>query len=330
MNDKIGITTNEFEKNNQFELNFSNVIIDFMRETNIGTHNEYQNAFETKKTYCNTDILNVTHTGHNLKIEFNPNRITKTLPNEVLSYSQFVDSFNIVENELTTIGINTNLSKQSIYRFHSSFDILTDNEYDDYIDLIKFSLPISQKIRYNHQFSIENTLYKQLTKNQKICCYDKKALYNKLNDDTQIPNTLRLEYRNENELKINRLSLSNISEKRYYDIRNNHKQIIKSNVLRDYTLETDDVITLLYSLLTNHVKIDKIKNYVLSHLLNKELKERQIDIRDLLFSGIDRDDKPYKRAVQRLIKMLNDYSVFDLSYSRELYTELSYKLNKVA
>jgi len=329
MNDKIGITTNEFEKNSNFELNFSNNIIDFMNANNIGTHNDFMNAYETKKTYCNTDILNVTHNCNRLKIEFNPNRITKTKPNEVLSFSQFVDSFNIIENELTTIGINTNLSKQPIYRFHSSFDILTDNEYQDYIDLIKFSLPFNQKIRYNHQFSIENTLYKQLTKNQKICCYDKKALYNKLND-IEIPNTLRLEYRNENELKEKRLSLSNISEKRYYDIRNNHKQIIKSNVLRDYTLETDDVINLLYSLITNHVKIDKIKNYVISHLLNKELKERQIDIKDLLFSGIDRDDKPYKRAVQRLIKVLNDYSVFDLSYSRELYTELSYKLNKVA
>mgnify|MGYP003376525848 CR=1 FL=1 len=333
MNDKIEISTNNYEIDpNLFESQFTNRTIEFLKENNLVSNDLLNKAYNSNdKIWHNNDYFNCTRNQYGLQIAFNPNRIMDVKPTEQLSYEALKESFDIIENSLFEVGIKVNLAKQLIYRFHNSFDITTDCLYNEYVSLIRAFLPLKAKLRYNENFSIENTLYKLLSKQQKIVVYDKTKLYNAMNPNEKLSSEImRFEYRNEKQAKEKRFSLSGITKDRYYKLRSEHKEIIRENIFNRFEIATDSGINLLLELLSNNVAFNEILKYLSSYLLNTELQKSNLDLIELLRSYVDGSNESYKKAIRRFISTINNHSIFDCKLNKHLYTELLYKFNKVA
>jgi len=335
MNDKIQITTKEFQKNDKkFKDNFENDTINFLKTQNLDNLNTeiLSNAYENnKKIWYNGENLNVNINPKGLQIIFNPNRLMGIKPANILEYEKWYESFEIIESNLYDIGIELNIKDKPIYRHHTSYDLETDKPFPNYNGLLKMFMPHSTKTRYNDKFSIDTTLYKEISKNQKVVCYDKTKLYNKMNPEHILEtNVMRIEYRNENVPKLLRLSLNNINKDRYYKIRTYHKEIVKQNLFNVNILETDSILSLFSELILNKINRTEMYKYISSYSINKELNNNGLILKDVISSLVDSTDENYKRYLRYLIKDFNSHSVFETACTNELYTEILYKFNKVA
>lgn len=329
MNDKIGITTQQYEINHKlFEQNFTNTSLDSIdnlvknsEDLDIKTVESIRNIIATQKTWCNLELVKITKNGIYLIIEFNPNKIKSKQPSDALSYTEFKESFEFVENELTKVGINLDINKQLIYKTHYSFDILPTKEYKEYYPIIATCLPVKSKVHkknYEHQ---ENSIYLENSTKQ-IICYDKKLESNLTNE------TIRFEIRNNKIDKSNRNTLHNLSESLYYKKRYDNKAIItKSFFSITESNENNSIFSMLHKLISEQQSVLNILKYYFALTFNKTLDTSNYNYTDIFkYRSSDRTQYRTNLALQSI---LTDYKILPED-TFGMYLELKELFSKVA
>lgn len=243
MNDKIITQTpyTDFRKNSQFDNNFS-------YESSIKVVPN-QEPKQLERWYCNKPLFNVDVNGFGTRVIFNPNKINgfKYKLDEPITFKQIETTFELIEDELHSIGIDTNLKQSKFIRNDNSFDLKTSGGYSIYEPLYKTLAPISKSIIRGRKRIEENTLYFG-NNSKEISIYDKKKSIEDLENIIIDDNITRLETRNL-KAKLQNIRFCNLDEDKYLRMRLKDKNLIRDYVFNKNPLVLEDEVYTFYACL---------------------------------------------------------------------------------
>lgn len=335
MQDKIIISTKEFEENRAItDQYFTNKkLIDFKQSLqhldseSVESQELYKQAISVigSETYYNeSDNYKIAKSYKGIKLEFNPNKLMKKAigSDNILTFNELNDCVDMIEQEISEIGIDCKLKEQRIYRYDTNFDIITPKQYYHYIPILKMVLP-NTPVKKFRKFTHESTLYLQ-NSNKVIACYDKTK-------ESELDfNCMRLEVRNLKIVKEQRYSLKSMSESKYWQIRAKDKSLIEQQlfnqpnfIMNESDNDTNDTIALLIELLRKHrMTIPLLNKTIATQSIETALNHLDITLSQLV-SEINYKSPNYK-LLKKVESQLRDYKVlsFELQQDFETLTKL--------
>lgn len=309
MNDKIILTCKDFNfDSNLKKQTFTNYSLEKLRDSkeylnlNESVFEKIEQIFESEKTYYNSKTFQVDYTvNKGLKVSFNPNKVMNIAPTKLLEYNQFKESFNLVESELSKIGVNLDITKQPIYRYDTSFDVKTQFDYNSYLPIITNILPNKTIVKRAQKKIYENSLYLSNTSTE-ITVYDKQKESN-LNQPI-----IRFETRHKKIPSSKRFNLKVISESKYYQLRYKDKELIKNSIFVDVNniLLNNNALSILFDCLELNQNLTITLKKIVSYSLTQELQKQNLSMNDLFDYNFRNQTKQYK-IVNNIKKIIDNY-----------------------
>lgn len=308
MNDKLSL----FVKPDEYFINRANNKLTF-QESRIKEPSG--NETIRVKSYYNSDLFNLDENGFGLVVRFNPNKVNQIPIATSISYAEWLNSIEQINNELGSIGIDCNLLQARISRHDESFDIPLLSKYRQYEPLIK-TITLSGRIRKSSKNIFENTLYLG-NKSKQIIIYDKTK------ESGLNANIARFEIRY---LKCKNLKLSAIKESNFYSYRIKSHQEIEQNIfwmhpeILNAENDTTKLLISLFESVNPYYNLPDI--YRIFTLV--EISNAGIFMPALL--TVARHEKEYKRNSRFLTQLANTRFMKDTLYER--YIELKTTFRK--
>ena len=252
-----------------------------------------------------------------LSVIFNPNKIMKKAPGvDLLTYTEFKESIEIVNDTFTSVGFDFDIRQAKITRYDTCFDLLTDEPYNAYAPLIKTMCPIS-KIRKARKQLFEDTLY--LGNNSQVV-----TAYDKTTEDHLKDNVLRLEHRLLNIDSDVKFFIKDLTASKYKTLRTKSKKVIQDNLFnRNPVVCESEPLSFLASALNSDSNGSKIKTEFFNFVIATACIKLGVDVS--IFLKEDRSNEQRYRRNNRILKEISNYCLVKNDELKNLLTELKTK-----
>lgn len=317
MNDKLILTTREFQKNSNFD-NYFEYESNLKRKPNSEPQNK-EKWFSNEKNNGKNVTADINSKG--LKVTINPNKISgKFYSYEPLEFSEFEESISKTKDALHSIGIESNLDECKVYRYDNSFDLHAN--YDNFSPIINVIASNLVQVRNGKKRVYENTVYYG-NKTIENTIYDK-TNHLKVLDAAEIEeNIIRFENRHL-KAKREKLILKSIDEQKYWVIRNDSKNHLeKCFFSKEPMMLENEYLTYLLELLHSPITITEIKTSWFKFGINKLDEE--------LIQSLNIKKNVNKNLYQRNLaikKLLSSTAIFDKIELIEQYEQLNQLFRK--
>lgn len=338
MNDKIGlfITRDNLElSSSAIEIFENSTILDRRRAVEYDARvadyeqTKIREAFETQHTRCNTlEKVNLDMNPYGLLLQFNPNKRNNLKPTEMVTYSQIKETVKIVEEQLCSAGIKTDLENSSLVIYHNSFDVRTNREYSEYHRI--YAKAMQQSIFKNGDIYFTKGTYYSRNKINEITVYNKTPEYKKETFEELGFECTRFEFRHKKIPKKKRYLIKDISEDVFLDLRQqDHSGVMKQMFSFDFQAY-QNIFELINQCLKQGDKPNQIRNRAYEYARDKDAKELGLSL-ELALPNYPRSDPRYlhRKRLLEPAKIIVDSGV-DSDVLAEAYYELKNKFKAVA
>jgi hypothetical protein len=320
MNDKIAlqIPYYDYRQNNQFDNNFG------YTKTEFNQPNKELKVFE--KWHCNKGNFNADVNNKGLYLKFNPNKLHGfKYSTEPLPFAKIVNSFDVIEEELHSVGIDTNLKQAKFSRIDNSFDVITNSQYESYEPLIKTISKTTKPFRRGRKRIEENTLYIG-NKSNEFSIYDKTKEIEFNYGIILTENITRFEFRHL-KAKTMKLCLNQVNEEFYHKLRLKDKTVIQNYIFNKNPMVLQNELYELFATLYNS---GYTKPQINNIIVQKQLQiwnNEGFCIEELL-TTTTKNQPLYKRGLQYK-QMLNENITVAMEL-KQRYEELKQLFERVA
>lgn len=278
---------------------------------------------EIRKEIYNFDFAQITINRRGLLLACNPNLISgyTYFTDNYLTYNEFRNSVNYVEQELNQRGLELKIRDGKLRRYDFPFDITLNHHYKEYFPIISQLLPF---IRNNTTKTYENSIYYG-NRTRQVIIYDKTKEQLEKHAEIIPYNIARIEFRHLKAKRLN-LELSFINDRKYYELRSNSKTFIADKLFNRNTQQVqNDIMDLLFNAINSNETVNgACQQFFFSgyHYLRLNGFDVETPFR------VPRSNSNYS-YLYRLKKLTQRDLAITTDYYKDLFIELKHKFQKV-